>query len=71
MNAKAAARAVLLASHPGPNIENAKTPIAAQPICATNMLYFLAPGVVGVAKRTAQTAPNGAIVIEMPFGAKI
>ncbi|KAL0335654.1 UNVERIFIED_CONTAM: hypothetical protein Sradi_4777300 [Sesamum radiatum] len=40
MNAKAAARAVLLASHPGPNIENAKTPIAAQPICATNMLYF-------------------------------
>lgn len=31
----------------------------------------LAAGVAGVAKRTAQTAPNGAMVIESPFGAKI
>lgn len=34
-------------------------------------LFTLAPGVVGVAKRTAQTAPNGAIVIDTPFGANI
>uniref|UniRef100_A0A2P2Q0L2 Uncharacterized protein n=1 Tax=Rhizophora mucronata TaxID=61149 RepID=A0A2P2Q0L2_RHIMU len=32
MNAMDAARAVLLASQPGPKIENARTPIAAQPI---------------------------------------
>lgn len=30
-----------------------------------------APGEVGVAKRTAQTAPKGAIVIEIPFGLSI
>lgn len=35
-----AARAKLRASHPGPNTENASTPMAAQPICAMNMLYF-------------------------------
>lgn len=40
MKAMAAARAVLLASQPGPNIEKAKTPIAAHPIWATNILYF-------------------------------
>lgn len=32
MNAIEAARPALLASQPGPNIENAKTPMAAQPI---------------------------------------
>ena len=31
----------------------------------------LAPGAEGVANRTAQTAPSGAIVIEIPFGANI
>lgn len=71
MKAMAAERAVLRASQPGPNIVNAKTPMAAQPICAINILYFLAPGEEGVAKRTAQTAPNGAIVIDIPFGANI
>lgn len=40
MKAMDAARAKLLASHPGPNMENASTPIAAQPICAKNILYF-------------------------------
>lgn len=30
-----------------------------------------AAGAEGVANRTAQTAPNGAIVIESPFGARI
>lgn len=34
------------------------------------LVRTLAPGDAGVAKRTAQTAPKGAIVIEMPFGAK-
>lgn len=29
----------------------------------------LAPGDEGVAKRTAQTAPSGATVMEIPFGA--
>lgn len=71
MNAMAAERAALLANQPGPNIVNAKTPMAAQPICAINILYFLAPGEEGVAKRTAQTAPSGAIVIDIPFGANI
>lgn len=67
----AAERAVLRASQPGPNIVNAKTPMAAQPICAINILYFLAPGEAGVANRTAQTAPSGAIVIDIPFAAII
>lgn len=40
MKAIEAARAVLLASQPDPNSENAITPIAAQPIWAMNMLYF-------------------------------
>lgn len=71
MKAMAAERAVLRASHPGPNNVNAKTPMAAQPICAINILYFLAAGEEGVAKRTAQTAPNGATVIDIPFGANI
>lgn len=31
----------------------------------------LAPGEDGVANRTAQTAPKGAIVIETPLGANI
>lgn len=44
MKAIAAERPVLLASQPGPNIENAKTPIAAQPIWAKNMLYFCRRG---------------------------
>ena len=39
------------------------------PILAMNMLYFLAAGAEGVVKRTAETAPKGAIVIERPFGA--
>lgn len=67
----AAERAALRASQPGPNIVNANTPMAAQPICAINILYFLAPGEEGVAKRTAQTAPSGAIVIDIPFDANI
>lgn len=71
MKAMAAERAVLRASQPGPNIVNAKTPMAAQPICAINILYFLAPGEEGVANRTAQTAPSGAIVIDIPFDANI
>lgn len=71
MKAIEAARAVLLASQPDPNSENAITPIAAQPIWAMNMLYFRAAGEVGVAKRTAQTAPRGAIVTEMPLGNSI
>lgn len=33
--------------------------------------YTLAPGEEGVANRTAQTAPKGATVIEIPFGANI
>lgn len=40
MKAIAAARAELLANHPGPKIVKANTPIAAQPICAMNILYF-------------------------------
>lgn len=71
MKAMEAARAKLLASHPGPNTDNATTPMAAQPICDMNTLYFRAPGEVGVAKRIAQTAPKGAIVIEIPFGLSI
>lgn len=71
MKAMAAERAVLRASQHGPNIVNAKTPMAAQPICAINILYFLAPGEAGVANRTAQTAPSGAIVIDIPFAAII
>lgn len=71
MKAMEAASAELLESHPGPNIENARTPMAAQPIWAMNTLYFLAPGEDGVANRTAQTAPKGAIVIETPLGANI
>lgn len=71
MKAMAAERAVLRASQPGPNIVNAKTPMAAQPICAINILYFLAPGEEGVANRTALTAPSGAIVIDIPFAANI
>lgn len=71
MKATDAARATHLASHPGPNVENVSTPIAAQPICAMNILYFRAPGEEGVAKRTADTAPKGAIVIDIPFGANI
>lgn len=35
-----AARAQLLATHPGPNTDNATTPMAAQPICDMNTLYF-------------------------------
>lgn len=105
MKAMDAARAALRASHPGPKMVNAKTPIAAHPICATNMLYFCthsktphpttsqsppfpiqkkriqtlrdrersglacAPGEVGVANRTAETAPSGAIVMNSPLGA--
>lgn len=71
MKAIAAERAVLRASQPGPNIVNAKTPMAAQPICAINILYFLAPGEAGVANSTAQTAPSGAIVIDIPLAASI
>lgn len=40
MNAIDAARAAPLANHPGPNIARASTPNAAQPIWATNTLYF-------------------------------
>lgn len=36
-----------------------------------NILYFRAPGDEGVTNRTAETAPKGAIVIEIPFGASI
>ena len=40
MNAMDAERAAPLANQPGPNNERASTPIAAQPIWATNILYF-------------------------------
>lgn len=34
-----------------------------------NILYFRAAGALGVMNNTAQTAPNGAIVIDNPLGA--
>jgi hypothetical protein len=40
MNAIQAERAAPLANQPGPNNERANTPKAAQPIWATNILYF-------------------------------
>lgn len=40
MKAMEAESAALLASHPGPNMESARTPMAAQPIWAMNKLYF-------------------------------
>jgi hypothetical protein len=40
MNAMLAERAAPLANQPGPNNERANTPKAAQPIWATNILYF-------------------------------
>jgi hypothetical protein len=40
MNAMQEERAAPRARHPGPNKERAITPHAAQPIWATNMLYF-------------------------------
>lgn len=40
MKATDAARAALLASQPGPKIEKARTPMAAQPIWAMKTLYF-------------------------------
>lgn len=40
INAMEAARAVLRESQPGPRMENANTPMAAQPIWAMNILYF-------------------------------
>lgn len=71
MKAMEAERAALLASQLGPNNERAITPMAAQPIWAMNILYFRAPGDEGVTNRIAATAPRGAIVIEIPFGANI
>lgn len=40
MNAMQAERAAPLANQPGPNNERANTPKTAQPIWATNILYF-------------------------------
>lgn len=68
MKAIDAASAVPRASQPGPKSARAAIPIAAHPICATNILYFFAAGVVGVAKRTAHTAPKGAMVKVSPMG---
>lgn len=42
--------------------------MAAQPIWAINILYFRAEGAEGEANKSAETAPNGATVIESPFG---
>jgi len=67
MNAMQAERAAALANQPGPNNERANTPNAAQPICATNILYFLAAGEPGALNSTQQTAPRGAIVKETPL----
>jgi hypothetical protein len=71
MNAMHAERAAPLANQPGPNNERASTPIAAQPIWATNILYFLAAGESGAVKSTEQTAPSGAIVNDTPLNAII
>jgi len=71
MNAMLAERAAPLANQPGPNNERANTPKAAQPIWATNILYFLAAGEPGALKSTQQTAPRGAIVKDTPLNATI
>lgn len=68
MKAMDAANAVPRANQPGPKRARAAIPIAAHPTCATNILYFFAAGVVGVAKSTAHTAPKGAIVKVSPIG---
>jgi len=71
MKAMDAERAAPLANQPGPNNERARTPIVAQPIWATNILYFLADGESGAVKSTAETAPSGAIVNVTPLNAII
>lgn len=68
MKTREAARDVPRASQPGPKRNRAATPIAAHPMCATNILYFFAAGVLGAAKSTAHTAPKGAMVKVSPMG---
>lgn len=68
INAIDAAKATLRAIQPGPKRAKEATPIVAHPMCARNMLYFLAAGVFGAANSTAHTAPKGAIVKVSPMG---
>lgn len=68
INAIDAAKDTLRAIQPGPNRAREATPIAAHPMCATNMLYFLAAGLSGAANSTAHTDPNDAMVKLSPAG---